>query len=260
MSQSYSKTQYDTFAPNYASMADLPGEKIAGRLLRHGLAEVNVCESKVLDLAGGSGLYARMLVAMGASHVTSIDVSAEMVRIGQDIEAEGAKASRIDFYVADCSAPLDHLKLGRESFDLAMGNWLFNCASSKAELVGMWRNVAEYLKPGGKFVGLMEPLFPLQSPVMRNPIYGLTCTVTGRVEDGVKEHIEVNVRPKVEFDSFVWDQRLYEDAQVETGMTGLRFQAPTVEDLPEGADLDVWKDVLKTPYCILCTAAKSKAK
>jgi len=267
-SQSYSKTQYDNFAPNYSSMADLPGEKIAARLLRQGVRDVRGLD--VLDLAGGSGLYARMLVEMGASHVVSVDVSSEMVQIGREIEAggeeekkkkkkkkkRGGRSGCIEFHVADCSAPLDHLGLGKGAFDLVMGNWLFNCAGSKAEFEGMWRNVSENLKPGGRFVGLMEPLFDFERPAMRDPRYGLSCTVTGRVEDGVKEHIVAHTHQKVEFDGFVWDRRLYEKAQTELGLTELDFQLPAIEHLPEGYEVNVWKEVLKAPYCLLCTAAK----
>lgn len=256
----YSKTQYDNFAPNYSTMADLPGERIAAPLLRQGVADVRGFE--VLDLAGGSGLYARMLVEMGASHVVCIDVSSEMIRLGQEIETDAEKRSGqpscIDFHVADCSAPLNHLGLGQKSFDLVMGNWLFNCAGSKAEFKGMWRNVSENLKPAGRFVGLMEPLFAIDSPVMRDARYGLNCTVQGRVEDGVKERIEAKTNPKVEFDSFVWDQRLYEEAQIEAGMTELSFQPPTTEHLPAEFDESVWEDILKRPYCLLCTAVKTE--
>ena len=76
------------------------------------------------------------------------------------------------------------------------------------------------------------------------------------------EHTEVNVRPKVEFESFVWERRLYEEARIEMGMEELMFFEPGVEDLElvEGADVDVWRDVMKVPYCILCIAVKSHVR
>ena len=257
-SSSTSKTQYDTFASRYASMEDLPGEIVATHLLRNTVAKMPH-GLKVLDLACGTGTYARMVLEMGvAEHVVGVDVSREMVRIGQEMATKHPGSERIEFHVADCAAPLDHLGLEPGSFDLVMGNWLFNYASNRAELEGMWRNVATYLKPGAKFVGL-KPSADDEDNSKLDFNYGIRYTVIEKVEDGLKVHVEANTEPKVEFEGYLLEARLYEDVPVEVGMQEVMHHKPSAEDLPDVAqqDMGFWKGFLENPYCILGTAVKS---
>ena len=257
-SSALSKTQYDTFASQYASMEELPGEIVATCLLRNAVAKM-AHGLKVLDLACGTGTYARMLLDMEiAEHIVAVDISSGMLQVGEAMESERPSPPRIRFHVADCAAPLDHLSLEPGSFDLVMGNWLFNYASNRAELTGMWRNVATYLKPGGTFVGLKENTNP-ENHLKRDYKYGIKYKVIEKVEDGLKMHIEANTEPKIEFDGYSLQGRLYEDVPVEVGMTEVVHREPSVADLPKGAEenMDFWKGFLENPYCILGTAVKA---
>jgi toxoflavin synthase len=253
-----SKTQYDNVAPHYASMEGLPGEMVATKLLRNTVAN-GPRDLKVLDLACGTGTYARMLLDMGvAKHVVGVDVSSEMVRIGQVMEANRPDGSqRITFHVADCTAPLDHLGLPQESFDLVMGNWLFGYASDKAELAGMWRNVITYLKPGGKYIGL-QGNFHVEDHRRWDVKYGHKCTATGDLETGRKIHIEASTEPKVEFDAYMLKPSLYEEVPVELGMREVTYREPSLQDLPDaaGENMEFWKGFLESSYCVLGTARK----
>jgi toxoflavin synthase len=251
------KTQYDNFASQYASLEELPGEIVATNLVRNTVAKLPH-GVKVLDLGCGTGTYARMLVDMGvAAHVVGVDVSSGMVRVGQEMEAKRAGPERIEFHVADCAAPLDHLGLERASFDLVMGNWLFNYASSRAELAGMWRNVAAYLKPGGRFVGLKGNV-DLDDHLKRDPKYGIKHTVVEDVKDGIKVHVVASTEPRVEFDAYLLQARLYEEVPVEVGMKDVMHRKPAAEDLPDVAreNMGFWEAFLDNPYCILGTAVK----
>lgn len=259
-SPSVSKPQYDTFASQYASMEELPGEIVATHLLRNTVAKLPH-GLRVLDLGCGTGTYARMLIEMGvAAHVVGVDVSSEMVRLGQTMETtQRSESERIEFHVADCAAALDHLGLERASFDLVMANWLFNYASGRAELAGMWRNVATYLKPGGRFVGLKENV-SLADHFRRDWRYGIKYRVIEKVDDGVKVRVEANTEPKIEFDAYSLEPRLYEEVPVEAGMREVMHQVPVAEDLPDGAGENIafWKGFLDNPYCILGTAIKGE--
>lgn len=251
------QTQYDIFASQYASMEELPGEMAATCLLRNAVAKMPH-GLRVLDLACGTGTYARMLLDMGvAEYVVGVDISSGMVEVGEGLEAARLGPKQIEFHLADCSAPLDHLGLEHGSFDLVMGNWLLNYASNKAELAGMWRNVATYLKPGGKFVGLKGNV-NLQTRPTQDFKYGIRQTVIGKVEDGVKVHVEANTEPKIEFDGYLLKSNLYEDVPIEVGMTQVVHHIPSKEDLPEGAEenMDFWQGFLESPYCALGTAMK----
>ena len=254
------KTQYDNIASHYASIEVLPGEMVATKLLRNTVAN-GPRDLKVLDLACGTGTYARMLLDMGvAKHVVGVDISREMVQVGQVMEANRPDGSkRITFYVADCAAPLDHLSLAQESFDLVMGNWLFNYASNRAELAGMWHNVATYLKPGGKYIGLQGNMY-VEDHLKWDTKYGFKCTVTGELENGRKLHAEASTEPKVEFDVYALEPGLYKEVPVELGMREVTYREPSLQDLPDvvGENMEFWENFLESPYCVLGTALKSE--
>lgn len=256
--QSVPKTQYDTFAANYASMEELPGEIVAMNQLRNTVADYPH-GLKVLDLACGTGTHARMLLDYGiAEHVVGVDISSEMVRIGQGLEAKQHPGSeRIKYYVADCAADLDHLGLEQNSFDLVMGNWLMNYAADREQLTGMWQNIVKYLKPGGRFVGIKTTV-DVQDHVNRSSWCGITQKVVENVADGVRLHVTAHCKPQIDFLGYCLKGNLYEEVPLEMGMKDVVHQAPTKNDLPHTADLDdaKWKAYLDNPYSLICTAVK----
>jgi hypothetical protein len=140
-----------------------------------------------------------------------------------------------------------------------MGNWLFNYAANRAELAGMWHNVATYLKPGGKYIGLQGNMY-IEDHLRWDAKYGLKCTVSGEFENGLKFHIEASTEPKVEFDVYALKPRLYEEVPVELGMREVTYREPSLQDLPDvaGANMEFWKDFLESPYCVVGTALKSE--
>jgi len=104
----------------------------------------------ILDLGGGAGLKARMALDAGAAAVDVVDFSPEMMREGQQIEA-ALRRDLIRWFEGDVSQPFTHLPL-RPQYDIVMANWVFDHSSSMEMLEGMFRNVASYLKPGGRFL------------------------------------------------------------------------------------------------------------
>lgn len=257
MTTTTSSTQYDDFASHYGKMEDLPGEILATRGLRAELLSVDLKGKKVLDIGGGSGTYARLAVELGAACVTCVDISAAMVQQGKDIEASQTQqhglASRIEYFTADCAAPLDHLPLVEKGFDIVMGNWVLCYAGTVAELEGMWRNIATYLAPRGRFVGLMN-LDPLAQS-MRVPKYGVSGTVSGTVKDGLRVHVTAHVDPLIEFDAFILERNFYEEVPVQCGMTEVTVSKLTEDVLPPDADLNYWQDFFKDPYFVIFKAS-----
>ncbi|OCL10909.1 S-adenosyl-L-methionine-dependent methyltransferase [Glonium stellatum] len=256
--QPAAKPQYDAFAADYALMEELPGEVVAANHLYRTVADYPH-GLKVLDLACGTGTYAQMLLEHGiAEHVVGVDISSEMVRIGQERETKQRPGSeRITFHVADCAADLDHLGLEPDSFDLVMGNWLINYAADREQLVRMWRNIVKYLKPGGRYVGLKTTV-DVQDHVKRDPWCGITQEVVGDVADGVKIHLIAHCKPQIEFCGYLLKGNLYEDVPLEVGMGEVVHQTPTEKDLPRTTGLDEakWKAYLNDPYSVVCTAKK----
>lgn len=251
--------QYNSFASDYASMEDLPSEIVATNLLRRTLSKLPR-HLKVLDMACGTGTYARMLLELDiADSVTGVDISSEMVRVGKTIEQEQRPDEpRIQFHVADCTKSLQHLGLLPNSFDLVMGNWLFNYAANSEQLTAMWRNVITYLKPGRDFVGLM-PLFDLEKHLTRNAWNGITYERLGEVEEGTKVRVTAHCRPQIQFDNYCLNSTLYKRVPLEAGMKDVKFSEPTEADLPslDTSDIIFWREYLANPISVVGTAKKA---
>lgn len=259
LSQS-ANTQYNNFAAAYDNITKLPGEIITENLLRRGLG--NIKDIRILDLACGTGLYSRLAVMLGARSVVGVDISSEMLRIGREIEEETSRSlevssSPIVYHQADCSQPLDHIGLEPESFDLVMANWLFNYCSNRAELAGMWQNVARYLKPGGRFVGVGE-LHELSQALSRSEWAGVRASVTGETEYATRVRMELLAEPVVIIDYFILKRgEWYREVPYKVGMVDVAFTPPSIQEVPEHCrDVKEWKDALVVPYCLLHTATK----
>ena len=109
-SQIPAKTQYDSFAPVYLSVDDLPLSKVEASLVLTALGDCTGLH--ILDLGGGNGLHARRAVSQAnAASVDVVDISREMLRIGADIELSKSTEttdtpSRIRWFEADLSRSL----------------------------------------------------------------------------------------------------------------------------------------------------------
>ena len=80
---------------------------------------------------------------------------------------------------------------------------LLNYAKSAAELAGMWRNIATYLKPGGRFVGTMENHEVVLAPRLQSGRYGVRETEMNELPggEGFQVHLRFDTQPVVEFDA-----------------------------------------------------------
>ena len=255
-STTYQKTQWDAFAKQYSSLEDLPGEVVAAHQLRRILGSID--DMNVLDFGCGTGLYGRMTLFMGASHIVGVDVAPDMVDAGIQISKSQGLDDRMSFHVSDCSGSLDALNLGKGSFDLVMGNWLLSYAANRAELEGMWRNIAIHLKTGGRFIGLMGTLDPLAAS-SNSGKYGMKTIVTGEIEDGFTVHAEAITKPRIEFDAYHLHEPVHQEAAKKAGMSEVKFMHPQKEDLPEGYNMEYWREMLEAPYFVICTSELLKS-
>ncbi|KAH7072068.1 S-adenosyl-L-methionine-dependent methyltransferase [Paraphoma chrysanthemicola] len=149
------KEQYDEMAIEYNAYEDLPVARLEAELIKTALGDCTGLT--VLDIGGGSGVYAREAVKAGAAQVDVVDISDSMMQIGREIEAKTSGKSRIRWLLGDGIQPLveqdiDILPYGH--YDITMANWIFDHACTVDDLRGMWENIAASLKPGGKFIGV----------------------------------------------------------------------------------------------------------
>ena len=273
------KTQYDTFAPVYLSVEDLPCAKVEASLILTALGDCTGLS--ILDLGGGNGLHARRAVASAnAASVDVVDISREMLRIGADIEvaktAESGAPSRIRWFEADLSRslveqtvkPLDSAdgdgsadggaKLRSDGYDVVMANWLFDHATSMADLRGMYENVARYLKPhGGKFIGVRVYNIDAGYITNGNGKYGALFKDVERMESepGYKYQVGMQLRvdePAFYFGATSMDETLTLRDGEEGGMgrelgLGQYWVVPPAETDVVKGDEEYWGEFVAAP-------------
>jgi 2-polyprenyl-3-methyl-5-hydroxy-6-metoxy-1,4-benzoquinol methylase len=128
-----------------------------------------------LEVACGTGLYARKLAALGAQ-VVAFDFAKEMIAHARARTTE--HNDRIDYSVIDATDEMALLALGTHHFDAAVCQMaLFDMA----EIDPLLRSLTTLLKPGAPF------LFSLMHPCFNNPY----STHVAEMEDREGEIVEV---------------------------------------------------------------------
>ncbi|KAI0132849.1 methyltransferase-like protein [Xylariales sp. AK1849] len=188
------KNEYDSQAATYNDYNSQPLGILESQLLTSALGD---CAGlTVLDLGGGTGLRARQVIDAGAAAVDVVDLSPEMLRLGEEHEISLGR-DMIKWYEADVSKPLGHLPL--RSYDLVMANWVFDHATSIEVLEGMWQNVVANLKPGGRFVGVRSG--NPKAPAVITGKYGATYKDWEDIPGGIKFRYAVASKPPIEFEA-----------------------------------------------------------
>ncbi|KKY29364.1 putative toxa protein [Diaporthe ampelina] len=211
----------------------------------------------VLDLGGGTGLRARQAVERGAASVDVVDISAEMLDVGEKEAAEAGLDDRIRWLEADVAQDLGHVGL-KESYDVVQANWVFDHAENIESLEWMLTNVATYLKPGGRFicVHVVNP----RGPNLKGKKYGVSHTDLEEIPGGIKYWVTLwATDPPVKFSG----------ASLEVLYSGSlemynKFGLVDVKVVPIGKteivreDPEFWKDCVEEPIIEFVTASKAK--
>jgi SAM-dependent methyltransferase len=211
----------------------------------------DVGQRSVLELATGTGHYARRLRRLGASRVVAVDLSAEMVALAQ--EAEDRTPLGICYQVHDVAT----LEL-EETFDVVIAVYLLHYAADMDHLDAMARVVARHLKPGGRFV-----TFQLNPSLAREEHfyepYGIRVNLPPHYSDGQEISFSVHVGqgwwPPISV--YYWTRETLTTSLQRAGLTGIRWQTPTLD--PQGADRhgeDYWKAYFEHPHCVVIEATK----
>jgi ubiquinone/menaquinone biosynthesis C-methylase UbiE len=127
-------SQYDSIADGYDS-TDHPAAKLQHEMVSKAIGDCT--RLSVLDLGGGTGIYARRAITQGAELVDVVDNSAEMLEKGRIIEATTSRTNtnggingRIRWFEGDVGETLHNLPLLPEGYDVVMCNWVFNHANT----------------------------------------------------------------------------------------------------------------------------------
>lgn len=157
--------QYDNIGSQYSLTKLLPVVRLETATL-HAILSPHLPCARALDLASGTGHISRSLVSWGVSSVIGVDVSPAMAAVAQ---AESAllrtreTVTDLEFTVGD-AVTLGKLSPEDKGFEIVVAGWLLNYAANEAELVGMFKTVAENLNgrgegegKGGVFVAITLP-------------------------------------------------------------------------------------------------------
>lgn len=150
-------SQYDTIGSKYSVFKEAITSVVEEANIKEALMPyLGTPNTRVLDLASGTGHYSKKAIDWGAGYVLGVDLSKEMVGAAQDLLSEdGRYRDKVRFQVGDA------LGLGRvdgeEPFDIVLGAWLLNYASGLEEMTRMFHTIAASLRDGGVFVGLTPP-------------------------------------------------------------------------------------------------------
>lgn len=190
---------------------------------------------RVLDLACGFGFYTRLLKQHSAAQVVGVDLSPEMIRLA--IQQEQAEPLGITYQVGDAvTLP----QLG--PFDLVTAVYLLDYATSKDQLLGMFRSAYNNLVAGGRFIAYtMDPAFTLSKPNYTQ--YGVTVLRQVPEEDRYVCDAEFVTVPPTPFRYVQWNQATYEWAVTEAGFRDFAWQPTEVapEDIARYGEA-YWRD------------------
>lgn len=242
------QSNYDQNADTYSQFLATPLGTLEQQLFDLSITD---CDGyHVLDLGGGTGSRARNALKAGARTVDVVDLSPEMMRLGQKYE-ESLPRNCITWYQADVSKPLDDLNLG--PYDMVIANGIFDHAHNAEELEGMWRNAAAYLKPEGRLVANRNNP---ESKVAADGKYGVTLSDFKHFSGGFSYRYRMDTNPPLEFESVALDV-YYSGLLTVPEKFFEKFRNVSWAETPVvKADPGFWKAYLDDPVLFIFTARK----
>lgn len=186
-----------------------------------------------------------------------VDISAEMLHVGEKEAAKTGIGGRIRWLEADVSQDLGHLGL-RESYDIVQANWVFDHAKDIETLERMFTNAMAYLKPGGLFicVHIVNP----RSQILEGKKYGVTYTDLEDMPGGLKYRVTLwATDPPFKFGGTSLEV-LYSgslEMYKKFGLVDVKV-VPIEETELARKDPEFWKDCVQEPIIEFVTALKAK--
>jgi toxoflavin synthase len=240
--------QYDAIGRLYERAKHLPvGVAERGTLLA---ALPALTGRSVLDVGAGTGFYARLFASRGASRVTGVDASPEMVAYARLVEQR--EPLGITYEVHDAATlPV----LG--AFDVVSAVWLLGYAPGGAALDGMLARLLANLAAGGTLVALVPNPELDWDRLDILPRYGIEAAKTEMSEGRQGYSVHIGGEPPIDFVGFSWPPGVLEAAFGRAGLTALRRHPVTIpaDALAEHGD-GYWSDLVANPTFAVFTAVK----
>jgi len=239
-----SDEQYDALGQTYERAKHIPTGLAEQATFLSALPDL--AGKSVLDVACGTGFYAREFVELGAAKVVGVDSSAEMVAYATYVE--GKEPLGIEYRQLDAA---DLPVLG--GFDVVTAVWLLGYAEDPAALDRMTANLAANLAPGGRLVVLVPnpdaDFDTLAGPYGR---YGYDVIRVGQPTFRQPVSVRVLDEPAFAFDSYFWPVGAFEGALSRVGLVEVT-RAPTVVPADDRGE-EFWADLRRSPSFAVFTA------
>lgn len=241
------EAQYDQIGASYETVRLIPIVRYCERpSFSHLLADVRGCT--VLDVACGTGFYARESVRLGARRVVGVDISSEMIAVAR--RAEEQDKLGIEYHVYDARAMP---RLG--SFDLALAAHLFSYAQTQDDLRVMFEHVALNLSPHGYILGITSDSAceTLDSDWRK---YGFTLNILGEIDGGSHRQFICHLPDAdVEIETFALSRACHERAARQAGLVLEWIPLEIGQDGIEAFEPGFWDDLLRHPVGVAFRAA-----
>jgi ubiquinone/menaquinone biosynthesis C-methylase UbiE len=212
----------------------------------------DITGKRILDLATGTGFYARALSKQGAGKVVAVDIADEMVKIGQ--MAEEAEPLGVEYYTGDVMSFISDTP-----FDLGLAVYLLHYAPTKEALGAMCMAIARNIVSGGRFVTyVLNPDMSHQAGYYGE--YGLNITMSQEMIDGQSAPFTVSLGGMTtpEIMAYRWNQATIEQALTDAGFTNITWVMPTLS--PEGEaqyGKAYFETYIQQPHAILIDCIKA---
>jgi toxoflavin synthase len=213
----------------------------------------DVSNQQVLDLATGTGFYARALCQQGAARVVGVDIADQMIQIGR--RAEQNEPLGIEYHVQDVTQfKSDTL------FDLALAIYLMHYAPTREALFAMAQSISNNIKPGGRFV-----TYQLNPDISRQLDYyqqqpGMDIKVSGPTPvDGEAMPFSAKLGDMVmpEVVAYRWDKETVDAALHAAGFRDIRWLQPELSSAgAEQYGAETFAAYLRQPHAVLIECFK----
>jgi len=206
----------------------------------------------ILDLATGTGYYARACAQLGAKDVTGIDISKEMISIATQAEKETLLG--IHYEVANAAN-----FSATNPFDLVIAVYLLHYAPTIDALQSICHSIARNLKLGSRLVTYqLNPALPTIEGYFEK--YGIYLNPTPCLQNGEKLAMRLRLKDIAPPEVFIyrWDKETIEEALRLAGFGQIQWHMPQLSPAYQNSThpSDYFDDYLTHPHAVILEATK----
>ncbi|WP_394614440.1 class I SAM-dependent methyltransferase [Lentzea sp. JNUCC 0626] len=242
-----SDDQYDALGAIYERAKHIPTGLAERATLLSAVGDLR--GRSVLDVACGTGFYARLFHDLGAAQVLGVDSAGEMIGYARHVEDREPRGIT---YAQHDATELPVLG----EFDVVTAVWLLGYADDVSALDAMIANLTANLAPGGRLVVVVPNPDADWDLLAQYGRYGYEVVRTGAMN--VKQPVRVHVLgdPPFDFDSFYWERGVFDGALNRAGLDVVRHPAVTPDD-DRGEEF--WGPLRTSPSFGVFTAVRGAA-